>query len=219
MKNRFLKVMLLCITLTLSLAVPSKAGAAAVDHSHGHHQCLSKSAAQLQWDLRKLWIDHALWTRNYIVSAAAGLEDQDKVLARLLKNQQDIGNAIKPYYGEAAGNKLAELLREHILIAGKIIAASLQGNQADIERYNKDWYKNADDIAKFLSGVNPNWSAKELKDLLDVHLQLVAADAAARIKKDWDADIAAFDEGESHIIKLSDTLATGIIKQFPDKFK
>ena len=157
--------------------------------------------------------------RNYIVSATSGLEDRDKVLARLLRVQQDIGNAVKPYYGEAAGNKLAELLREHILIAGKIVAAAMQGNQADVERYNKDWYSNADDMAKFLSGANPNWSQKELEDILHVHLQQVAAILAARLKKDWDADIAAFDQGEAHVLKLADTLSAGIIKQFPKKFK
>ena len=219
MRNQFLKVILLGMTLTLSLASPTGASAAAIDHSHGHRQCLSKQAAQLTWDMRKLWIEHALWTRSYIVSATAGLEDRDKVLARLLRNMQDTGNAVKPYYGEAAGNKLAELLREHILIAGKIVAAAVQGNQADMERYNKDWYRNADDIAKFLSGANPNWSHKELKDLLDTHLQFVTTQITARLKKDWDAEIAAFDQGEALVIKLADTLSAGIIKQFPEKFK
>jgi hypothetical protein len=96
--------------------------------------CISQSAVQLKGDLRKFWIDHAVWTRNYIVSAIAGLEDQEKVLNRLLKNQEDIGNAIKSYYGEAAGNKLTELLREHILIAGKIVDAAKSGDQGKCEK-------------------------------------------------------------------------------------
>ena len=65
--------------------------------------------------MRELWTEHAFWTEKYIVSYIAGLEDQKPVLARLLKNQDDLGNAIKPYYGEEAGNKLAQLLRGHIL--------------------------------------------------------------------------------------------------------
>ena len=55
--------------------------------------CISISSVQLQHALQKLWIDHVTWTRSYIVSAISGLEDQQKVLDRLLKNQADIGNA------------------------------------------------------------------------------------------------------------------------------
>ncbi|GGF93150.1 hypothetical protein GCM10010912_42680 [Paenibacillus albidus] len=140
------------------------------------------------------------------------------MLARLLKNQQDIGDAIKPYYGEAAGNKLTELLREHILIAGKVVEAAKAGNSLELDKANKAWHRNADDIALFLSKANPNWPNQALKDLLYTHLQVLTEAATARIAKNWEAEIAATDKGEDHIIKLADTLSTGIIKQFPDKF-
>ncbi len=184
-----------------------------------NRQCVSQSVVQLKEGLRKLWIDHAVWTRSYIVSAVAGLEEQEKVLARLLKNQQDIGNAIKPYYGEAAGNKLTELLTEHFLIAGKIVEEAKSGDQALLDSLNKEWYRNADDIAKFLSGANPNWQYKTLKELLDTHLQLLTEALTARLRKDWDAEINAFDKGETHLIKLADALTIGIVKQFPERFK
>ncbi len=141
------------------------------------------------------------------------------MLARLLRNQQDIGNAIKPYYGEEAGNKLAGLLKEHILIVGKIVEAAKGGNQAEVDKYNAEWHKNADDMARFLSSANPNWSEQQLKDLLYVHLKFLADDLMARLKKDWDASIIALDQGMEHIIKLADALTEGIIKQFPEKFK
>ncbi len=182
-------------------------------------QCLSVSAVKLQGDLRKLWIDHTIWTRSYIVSAVAGLKDQNQVLTRLLKNQKDIGNAIKPYYGEAAGNKLGELLTEHIVLAGKLTASAKTGNQADFKKYNTAWYRNADDIARFLSSANPNWPEKTLKEMLYIHLQFVTDQVASRLKQNWNGDISAFDLGEDHIIKMADTLTGGIIKQFPNKFQ
>nr|WP_249414150.1 glycosyltransferase [Alteribacter keqinensis] len=180
---------------------------------------MTESAVQLKGDLRKLWIDHTIWTRSYIVSALEGLEDQEKILERLLKNQDDLGDAIKPYYGEEAGQKLAELLREHIIIAGSLVGAVKNEDAAEIDKYNKEWYKNADDISEFLSSANPNWSYNELQDLLYMHLKLVADIVTARVNKDWDADILAFDKGEDHIIVLADALTDGIIKQFPDQFK
>ncbi|MDV2682847.1 glycosyltransferase [Alkalihalophilus lindianensis] len=192
--------------------------AGAQERVREQNQCSSQPAVKLKEDLRKLWIDHTIWTRNYYVSALADLEDTDKVLARLLQNQEDLGNAIKPYYGEDAGNKLTELLREHILIAGNIVQAAKIGNQEDLKKFNTEWYKNADDIAQFLSSANPNWTNEALKELLHMHLQLVTEGVVARIHKDWDADISAFDKGEDHIIVMADALTQGIIEQFPDQF-
>lgn len=222
MRNQFIKLTLVGIFLVLNL-IPLNAKAMATGEAPvpvlAQKDCLSQSMVDLKWDLRKLWIDHVRWTRQYIVSAIAGLEDKQQVLARLLKNQQDIGNAIKPYYGEAAGNKLAELSKEHILLAGKVLDAAKAGNQADLEKYNKEWHRNADDISEFLSKANPNWSKKELQDMFYEHLKLLTDDVTARLHKDWDGSIRAFDKGIDHMIMFADVLADGIIKQFPNKFK
>ena len=74
---------------------------------------------QLKLALRDLWVDHIVYTRNYIIGFAAGLPDTNIVAQRLLKNQEDIGNVIKPFYGNEAGNKLTSLLKGHILGAGR----------------------------------------------------------------------------------------------------
>jgi chromosome condensin MukBEF complex kleisin-like MukF subunit len=139
-------------------------------------------------------------------------------LDRLLRNQQDIGNVIKPYYGEAAGNKLADLLREHILIAAEIVAAAKAGNQAGVAKLEADWHRNADDIAKFLSAANPNWQFKTIQDMMYTHLQLITEIVLDCLKGDWKGDIAATDKNEIHMIHLADILTDGIAKQFPGKF-
>jgi len=178
---------------------------------------LNNSIVNLKMDERKLWIDHVLWTRDFLISDLASLPDKDSVLERLLKNQDDIGASIKPYYGEEAGNKLSKLLREHIVIGGKVVDAAKSNNKSDLDKYNKTWYKNADDIADFLSTANPNWSNSELKDMLHKHLEFVTNQVVARINKNWKADVDAYDNGEDHMIKFADVLSNGIIKQFPEK--
>lgn len=218
MTGKFMKTVLIVMCLALlgsPLAVQAKEGSGDPPQQQ---QGIKPKEVKLQGDMRRVWIDHMIWTRAYVVSALAGLKDQDKVLSRLLKNQEDIGNVIKPYYGEEAGNKLTALLKEHILIAGKVVDATKKNKQADLKKYNAEWYKNADDIAKFLSSANPNWTEQELKDLMNKHLELLTEMVQARVKKDWDADIAAFDRGEDHIITLADALTEGIIKQFPNQF-
>ncbi|MFC9774291.1 glycosyltransferase [Paenibacillus chitinolyticus] len=217
MKNKWLVAILSISVLVFSMA-PAVASVQAKVVEKKDAACLSPKMVQLKGDMQKVWIDHTIWTRNYIVSALSNLPDQKDVLDRLLRNQQDIGNVIKPYYGEAAGNKLADLLREHILIAGKIVAAAKAGNQADVKKLEADWHKNADDIAKFLSAANPNWPFKTLQDMLYTHLQLITDIVLARLKGDWKADIAATDKNEIHMIHFADILTDGIVKQFPDKF-
>ncbi|WP_440971116.1 glycosyltransferase [Peribacillus frigoritolerans] len=183
-------------------------------------QRISQSEVNFENEFRRLWIDHVLWTSNYITSATtAGAEDQTQVLARLLKNQEDIGNAVKPVYGEKAGNKLTDLLKEHIVIAGKIVDAAKSGNDALVKQLNKEWYRNADEIAAFLSGANPYLKNEDLKNLLYMHLKFVTNDLTASLAKDWNARIVAIDEGVTHIILMADTITAGVIKQFPDKFK
>ncbi|OUQ86924.1 glycosyltransferase [Brevibacillus brevis] len=212
---RKVTVLMICVAL---LGVP---GMAAAKESQGNVQqaeCIKPKEVKLQGDMRRLWIDHLLWDHSYMASALAGLEDKDAVQARLLKNQVDIGNAIKPYYGEEAGKKLTELMTAHITIGGKIVDAAKKGDQAAVAKLDKDWHRNADDIAKFLSSANPNWNEKELKEMMYVHLKLLTDNLQARLRKDWQADIAAFDQGEDHIISLADVLTAGIIKQFPNQF-
>ncbi|MGG4199546.1 glycosyltransferase [Peribacillus frigoritolerans] len=188
-------------------------------YAKSQEQRISQSEVNFENEFRRLWIDHVLWTSNYITSATtAGAEDQTQVLARLLKNQEDIGNAVKPVYGEKAGNKLTELLKEHIVIAGKIVDAAKNGNDALVKQLNKEWYRNADEIAAFLSGANPYLKNEDLKNLLYIHLKFVTNDLTASLAKDWNARIVAIDEGVTHIILMADTISAGVIKQFPDKF-
>lgn len=177
------------------------------------------SVHDLKAQERKLWSDHVSWTRSFIVSDLASLEDKELVLQRLLKNQDDIGNSIKPYYGEEAGNALSKLLREHIEIGGQVVDAAKNDNKDDLEKYNKLWHENADAIAKLLSDANPNWPNATVKDMLYKHLDFVTNQVTSRINKDWKADIDAYDKGEDHMLMFADTVSDGIIKQFPQKFK
>ncbi len=177
------------------------------------------SAVTLKTNMRKLWEDHVTWTRNVILCLVDELPGADQAVKRLLHNQVDIGNAIKPYYGEEAGKKLTELLYQHITIAAEVVKAAKAGNTTTLNESNKRWYANADEISGFLSKANPNWALAEMKMMMNDHLKLTTDEAVQRIKKDYDADIIAYDKVHNEILKMSDMLADGITKQFPKKFK
>ena len=179
---------------------------------------MSEAQCNLRTALRKLWADHAIWTRQYIVAFASDGQDAGAAATRLLKNQEHTGNAIVPFYGEVAGARLTDLLKQHILIAVDLLTAAKAGDDAEFQRQDQRWSQNGEEIATFLSGANPNWPKNDVVDLLSVHLKLTKDEAVARLTGKWDDDVAAFDDIFTEIMTVSDTLADGIVKQFPDRF-
>jgi hypothetical protein len=168
--------------------------------------------------LRKLWSDHVIWTRQYIVAAVAGTPDAQAAAERLLQNQADIGAAIVPYYGQAGGDRLTELLKEHIMIAVDLVAAAKASDQSAFATHDARWTANIGNIAAFLAGANPNWPEKEVLDLLALHLKLTTDETVARISGDWAADVKAFDDIFTEIMVVADTLYDGIVAHFPERF-
>jgi len=178
---------------------------------------MTKSHA-LDQAMRKLWSDHVVYTRLYIISAVNGSDDAQATAARLLKNQEDIGNAIAPYYGTAAAQKLTDLLKQHILIAVDVVSAAKANDQAKLTEAQNRWHGNAADLATFLSGANPNWPRQAVLDMLNNHLSLTTKEAVDRLQKNYTDDISNFDAIFNQAMMMADTLSTGIVKQFPAKF-
>jgi len=176
-------------------------------------------AIKLHQDMRKLWTDHTVWTRDYIVAAVDDKPDATAAANRLMKNQEDIGNAVAAYYGAPAGQQLTSLLKQHIAIAVDLIKAAKAGDQAAQKLANDKWQQNAVDIAAFLSKANPNWPEGVLVNMMKMHLATTTDEVVARLKHDWDADVHAYDAVYNHILMMTDALSDGIVKHFPEKFK
>ena len=179
----------------------------------------SSKGEQLRMAMHKLWEDHIVWTRNVILNIMDGLPGTDQAVNRLLQNQDDIGNAVKPFYGEAGGKELTRLLRDHITIAADLLKAAKENNNSAFDAANKKWFANADEISSFLSKANPNWKLDDMKKMMNDHLRLTTDEAVARLKKDYTADVKAYDKVHEEILMMADMLTDGIIKQFPEKFK
>lgn len=185
---------------------------------HGQPVPASPEALSLQLALRRLWADHVIWTREYVVAAIANSPDAQAVAGRLLANQEHIGSAIVPFYGEQASQALTGLLRQHIMVAVELIEAAKTGDQDKFADAGQRWDQNARDIALFLSSANPNWPERDVVDLLSQHLKLTKDEATARLQQRWEDDIEAFDQIFTEILTVSDVLSTGIVRQFPDRF-
>ncbi len=194
-------------------------------HAHAdtvehHAQPAEDATAQvaLHTAMRQLWVEHMEWTYATIAAFAADSEGLTATLDRLLANQADIGNAVKPFYGDDAGVALTGLLEDHINGAVPILVAARDGDTKALNTSVADWYVNAEEIADLLSGANPAWDQAEMRRMMKGHIDQTLAYATAQLQGDYAASIKAYGTAEEHMLHMADLLSDGLIEQFPDRF-
>lgn len=165
-----------------------------------------------------VWEQHIMWTRMLLISIAENLKDLDATEKRLLQNPKNIADIFRKYYGNAFGNKIENLLAEHLSIVKDLIVALKNNNQKLVNELTDKWYKNADAMADAFSSVNPYYSKEKLKDMLYDHLDLTTDEVTARLRKDYSSDIEAFDKVQQEVLKMSRYLVEGIFRKFPTLF-
>jgi hypothetical protein len=166
---------------------------------------------------REIWLDHVYWTRLAeisIIHNVPGLEQTEK---RLLRNVDDMLGLMEPEYGRVALEPLRTLLRDHLLIAAKLVTEARDGSPY-AEQTEKDWYQNADEISKFLSAANPYLPYQDVKDMFFDHLAKTKAEAVYQLTGDWDGDIANWEDIETMGLMMANAFGVAISKQFPEKF-
>lgn len=216
MKNRIILIVAMSV---IAFSLTSSIGVGVLAKKNDIGQSPKMSALAFHDDMRKLWEDHITWTRLAIVDLASGAPDTDATVARLLQNQVDIGNAVKPFYGDAAGAQLTSLLKTHIIEAANIIIDAKAGDTAGVNENVTAWYENANEIAAFLSAANPvNWPLDTMKDLMKMHLDLTLKEATAQLEGDYALSIATYEEVHHEILDMADVLSNGLIAQFPQMF-
>jgi hypothetical protein len=220
-----LATLVAAVAVLTVLALSRGHDARATGHSHAAHAAspqgaISGKELDLRQEMRRLWEDHVTWTRLAVISLTTDAPDTSTTVARLLRNQADLGNAIKPYYGAAAGRGLTGLLREHITIAAELIAAAKAGDQAKVASEQAEWQRNADEIAAFLNQANPgSWKLGEMRAMLRAHLALTTQEVLARLQRKWDADVRNYDAIHRQALGMADMLSAGIVRQFPARFR
>jgi hypothetical protein len=182
-------------------------------------QSASPKASAFHDTMRGLWQDHGTWTRLSIVSFADNSPDLQATQDRLLANQTEIGNAVKPYYGADAGDKLTALLQQHIQTAVGVLKAAKTGNPAEVEQAKAAFYANGNQIADFLHAANPgNWPLEAVQTMMRTHLDQVVQMGSDELTGHYAESVGVWNPYRDHIMAMADTLSNGIIKQFPGRF-
>lgn len=181
--------------------------------------CICEQEVRLRNAWRLAWEQHVYWTRLVINSIAFSLPDLDANTARLLRNATDMGNLLKPFYGNKIAAKFSKLIREHLIIAAEIVKAAKAGDQRAVAALERKWYANGEEIAEFLNRINPFIPLNEFREMFFEHLALTTREAVLILQGDFQASIAVFDKIELGALEMADTISAGIVKQFPKKFK
>jgi hypothetical protein len=207
--------------LTLTVERGTAHASDTIGHDHARPAGLP-TAAQVAFhdQMRKLWEDHVTWTRLAIVTFTDGSPGFGATAARLLQNQTDIGNAVTPFYGTAAGQRLSGLLHDHITIAVQLLQDAKAGDTAAFNAAKDRWYANANQIADFLSSANPRfWPDATMREAMKEHLDQTLAEAVDELNGNYAASVNDYEAIHLHILAMADLLSSGIMHQFPARFR
>jgi hypothetical protein len=190
--------------------------------THGHGAMLplqTPKAVAFHDHMRALWEAHGAWTHMVITSFVGNLPNLAAEEGVLLHNQVEIGNAVKPYYGAAAGNKLTKLLKAHILGAVQVLQAAKSGDNSKLTQAEAAWFANGRQIADYLHAADPKFLSRQAaRRMMKVHLEQVIEQAVDELNGNYAADAHAFAPYIRHILEMADMISGGIIRQFPGRF-
>ena len=205
------------LAAALAVGLPASAIAATAPEPAS---VVSVKLADTRAAMRDLWIGHVFWVRNVVDArfegdaAAAGAAER-----QVVANAKSIAGAIEPFYGKAASDQLFTLLAGHWGAIKGYLDATVAGDKPGADASFKALLKNADEIAVFLGGANPNLPVDVLKGLLTAHgshhVQQIGEFKAGQ----FDAEAKTWAAMTHHMYVIADALADGIAKQFPDKFR
>lgn len=184
----------------------------------GENQCkclydrtlISLPEVDIQSTMRKLFEDHANYTAFVIKSIVDHGKDTSDLLPRLLDNQKEIGNQLKPYIGQTKGNRLTKVLTDHIKLAGDVIQAATN-NSSQLESAKAKLFKNSNDVAMTLTSINPEMLPyEETQEMFKVHNEFVIRMTVARLQKKYKEEIKLYDAYINEILMMSDMITSAL---------
>lgn len=180
---------------------------------------ISPAEAAFRCNMRLLWQEHISWARMVMVSLAYDLPDQDAVISRLLQNPVDMGNILRPLYGDYIADQYTGLIKEHLELAAELITTLIAGDKEGAAAIEKTWYANGAQVSEFLSSINPYLSKQRFREMFYSHLALTQTEAAAVINKDFKKDIETFNMIAMEAQEMADMISDAIIKQYTGLFR
>jgi hypothetical protein len=157
--------------------------------------------------MRQLWAEQIGYQRDLLVSDYGALPDLRVVTVRLLQNQDEIGAAIRPFYGQDVAAALTALLHDHITYTAQVDAAVRRRDTSALVSAKTHWQANGHAIARLLSQANHSLTPRELDAMVSVLLDQLLEQAQARLAGDYGRDVTDFDAAEAEARALADLVS------------
>ncbi len=183
-------------------------------YQKGIENGFSRAQLELSNTIIRLWIEHVLWTRMFLISTTFNLPDLTFVTQRLLQNPIDFARVLQPLYGKQTAMQFKQLLTDHLLIASRLVNAAKANDTPEADKQRKLWYKNAEEIAQFLASINPFWKEFIWRELLFDHLRMTEDEAVFLLTGKYENSIKVYDAIQAEAIEMANVMTNGIIRQF-----
>ncbi len=178
------------------------------DHKSGHKTAMQ---VDLKATMRILWTAHAVYTKFVINGLVDGSGDVDVNAARVLQNQKDIGDQLKPIIGEGNGVELTRLLQTHIKLA-KTVATDAVNNSSQLNNDINKFLNNGDEISEFLERLNPKKLPFDaVSEMFLHHNQQVIDMTTLRIKGQHKEEQRLYDAYFNHMMEMSDAITDAVM--------
>ncbi|HET9098495.1 MAG TPA: hypothetical protein VFN51_02660 [Candidatus Saccharimonadales bacterium] len=199
----------------------------AMDHNSNNSSSTNSSAVALsdtkantlRMNLVTLGIDHMTLTDQAVDAALDGSPDASAFGTALNDNGTAIGAAVGSVYGSSAQNTFDKVWQLHLNDFVKYAVADKAGDAAAKTAALSDINTNYTmPLAQFLAKANPNLPEATLQSALNDHIQMTAQMIDYHVQGNYTAEANELNMANTHIAGLFNTLANGIIKQYPSKF-
>jgi hypothetical protein len=176
--------------------------------------------AEMKQDLRDLWLGHIFLIQHVVLfNAKSDPAARDAADKQVVANAKQIANTVTPFYGEARSEQLFTLLTGHYAAVKEYSEATVAWNTSQQDTALARLASNADDIAVFFNGVNPDHLPKDtVRGLIAAHVAHHVLQINQYKKKEYAHLEETWPMMRQHVYVIADTLTTALAKQFPDKF-
>jgi hypothetical protein len=175
----------------------------------------SVPAQAVQLDMRRLWMDRAIWTRVFVIDALADLPDTQPATERLLQNQIDIATEFAPYVNVRVELDLNAQLQHDVTLATEVVESAKIGDERHLQEALDAWGLSAVALGGTLAEASQ--SAADFQTFIQQEHDATYAQATDRLFQNWTTDVAQFDTAELHVTDVADAVSGGINAAFPNE--
>ena len=197
----------------------------AKDNSDSSHSTMTASittnkASDLRANLVTLGVEHMILTDQAVDAALDGSPNATASATALYANGTNIGAAVGSVYGKDAENTFNTVWKLHLDEFVKYAVASKSGDEAGktaaLNTIDSQYTK---PLAQYLAKANPNLPEGTLESALREHVDMTAKMIDFHVAGNYTEESNELTMANKHMEGIMSTLAGGIVKQYPDKFK